>query len=232
MTIGVVCSAGGASFFEAYDQARNVGLLKANDVFVITDRACGAEYAADKRGIPRQRLTERTNEGFSAAAAEHFTRAGCELNLLIFSRLVTNQIYERFPTLNVHPAILPAFPGIGALDAAFEAKVRLIGATLHVVDKTIDGGAIVSQVASPLGAGTERKVFDRISFIQKSYLLLVALDLHFSQALHIISAPRSAATLDQNLRVTKSASPALQEQALIDSFQRFQRSIEFEALEP
>lgn len=133
--------------------------------------------------------------------------------LLYFSRLVTPKLHEKLNCMNIHPSLLPAFPGFGSLAQAQEGAVRMVGATLHRVTEAVDGGPVVAQVASPVSPGMELGTFQRISFVQKVYLTLVAVDLADSGLL-LNDLSRPAGTL----RVTPSASPALQSADLIERF--------------
>jgi phosphoribosylglycinamide formyltransferase-1 len=65
------------------------------------------------------------------------------------SRLVGHPLLETFPNriLNVHPSLLPAFPGLNAQRQALEHGVRITGATVHLVTSELDGGPIVLQAA-------------------------------------------------------------------------------------
>lgn len=213
MKLGVIFSSGGSAFFGAYSILFGAGKLKANEVSIITDRQCGAEKTAIEYGIECKRISDTSNEAFSQSAASELTAAGCDLVLLYFSRLVTPKLHEDLSCMNIHPSILPAFPGFGALAQAQEGAVRMVGATLHRVTEAVDGGPIVAQVVSPVSPGMELATLQRISFVQKVYLTLVAVDLAESGLmLNDLSRPARA------LRVTPSASPALQSADLIERF--------------
>ena len=69
-----------------------------------------------------------------------------------YMQLLTPTFLERFPDriVNVHPSLLPDFPGARAIDDALEAGVELTGVTVHLVDEGLDTGAIVRQVPIPV----------------------------------------------------------------------------------
>src|SRR5262249_6146413 len=69
-----------------------------------------------------------------------------------FMRLIGPPLLTGFPSriLNIHPSLLPAFPGLDAQRQAFEHGVRISGATVHLVTSTLDGGPIVMQAAVPI----------------------------------------------------------------------------------
>lgn len=66
-----------------------------------------------------------------------------------FMRILTSSFIDRFPQriLNIHPSLLPAFPGAHAVENALEHGVRVTGVTVHFVDEKVDHGPIVAQVA-------------------------------------------------------------------------------------
>jgi len=70
-----------------------------------------------------------------------------------YMQLLTPGFLERFPVLNVHPSLLPAFPGTRALEAALEAGVAETGVTVHFVDEGIDSGPVVAQERVPVHTG-------------------------------------------------------------------------------
>lgn len=75
-----------------------------------------------------------------------------------YMRVLTASCLDRLPTvLNVHPSLLPAFPGMDAWGDALDAGVRLTGATVHVVTEEVDGGPIVTQEPVPVFEGDDRE---------------------------------------------------------------------------
>jgi phosphoribosylglycinamide formyltransferase-1 len=119
---------------------------------VISDRpgVRGLERAADA-GIPAEVVawTEFESRGsFSAALCDMADRHGAKgLVLAGFMRILAPNAIERFPNaiINVHPALLPAFPGAHAVENAIEYGVALTGVTVHFVDEQVDHGPIIVQ---------------------------------------------------------------------------------------
>ncbi|HEY6878129.1 MAG TPA: formyltransferase family protein, partial [Polyangiales bacterium] len=74
-----------------------------------------------------------------------------------FMRLIGTALLERFPgkIINVHPALLPAFPGLDAPAQAIAARVRISGCTVHLVDAGIDTGPVLAQAAVPVHEGDD-----------------------------------------------------------------------------
>jgi len=102
----------------------------------------------DHRGRPR--------EAFDAQLGEDLRAHGCDLVCLAgYMRLLSPLFISAFPcrVLNVHPALLPAFPGLEAQRQAWEYGVKVSGATVHIVDEGLDSGPIVLQEAVPVRDG-------------------------------------------------------------------------------
>ncbi len=220
MKVGALCSAGGSAFFTAVDMAVAEGLTSYDQIFVVTDRACGAEREAAARSIAWHRIEETEMVDFSSRACNYLSEADCGIALLYFTRLVSAELFGRLPTLNIHPSLLPSFPGFGALAAAVRHNTALMGTTLHLTNEGIDNGPIIAQVASPALGARSGKELEPLSFMHKTYLTLCALDLLDRSQLRIDPAAGEV-TLSEGLRVTASAAPALQSNSLIDRFKDF-----------
>jgi phosphoribosylglycinamide formyltransferase-1 len=92
------------------------------------------------------------------AIADWLAGAGVELVVLAgYMQLVDPAFLARFPqrVINVHPTLLPAFPGIGAVEQALAYGVKVFGVTVHFVDAGVDTGAIIAQRALELPDATE-----------------------------------------------------------------------------
>jgi phosphoribosylglycinamide formyltransferase-1 len=153
IVLGVLASGGGTNL-QAILDAIAAGTLDAR-VAVVVSNVAGAGALARARAahveamvIEHGAFAER--EAFDAAVVEAFRTRGVEVVVLAgFMRLVTGVLLEAFPwrVVNVHPALLPAFPGIHAQRQAFDYGVRIAGCTVHFVDGGTDTGPIVAQAA-------------------------------------------------------------------------------------
>jgi phosphoribosylglycinamide formyltransferase-1 len=124
--------------------------LGAEVVLVVSDRAdAGALRLAGEAGIgtavvplagDRAAWDARLIEAVAAARPDLVVLAG-------FMRVLGAEFVRRFPTLNVHPSLLPAFPGAHAVAEALAWGVRVSGATVHLVDELVDHGPVVAQEA-------------------------------------------------------------------------------------
>ncbi|MDB5069498.1 MAG: formyl transferase-like protein [Candidatus Eremiobacteraeota bacterium] len=173
MNLGVLGSSGGSAFGAMQDiiERTRPGAVA---WFVATDRACGLEELARERGFPALRVAG-DNAARSAEAANFFAAHAVSAVLLYYDRLVTAELYARIPTVNFHPAVLPAFPGLRALERTYAAGASEFGATTHVVDASVDGGPVIAQVRAPLPAVAFEELA-HISFVQKTYLALLVVD--------------------------------------------------------
>jgi phosphoribosylglycinamide formyltransferase 1 len=156
--LGILLSGRGSNF-EAI--ARNVlaGTLAAEIAVVISNResAPGLEVARTlglnavalpSRGMER----EQYDELLLAELRKHNVELVC---LAGYMRLLSPLFIRAYPMriLNIHPSLLPAFPGLDAQHQAFEYGVKVTGCTVHFVDEQLDAGPIVLQAAIPVEAG-------------------------------------------------------------------------------
>jgi phosphoribosylglycinamide formyltransferase 1 len=131
---------------------------------VISNRpeAAGLAWARD-RGLATRVVDHKefgTREAFDAALGSAIEDTGAELVLLAgFMRILTPAFIARFPNrmLNIHPSLLPAFPGLHTHRRALAAGVKLHGCTVHVVTPALDSGPIVIQAAVPVVAGDDEE---------------------------------------------------------------------------
>ena len=148
---------GRGSNFEALADACVRGDLPARIVLVLADRAAAAGLGkARARGL-RAQLEERQ---VGESRAEHEERlaegreaVGADLVCLAgFMRVLSPAFVTRFERriVNVHPSLLPAFPGLEAQRQAFEHGVKVAGATVHLVDAGTDTGPIAGQETVPV----------------------------------------------------------------------------------
>jgi len=134
------------------------------------ERAGAAGVAT--RAFPREDFPDRAAR--DAAMAHWLREAGVELVVLAgYMQLVTPGFLAVFPdrVINVHPALLPAFQGIGAIQQGLDYGVKVFGVTVHFVDEDVDSGAIIFQRAVTLpDATTEREVHDALRPLEHELL--------------------------------------------------------------
>ena len=153
MTSAVILISGRGSNLRALVEARTGLEVRA----IVSNRpaAEGIGWAAREGFVTRvlDHRTFATREAFDAALAEEVDSHQPDLVLLAgFMRIFTAAFIQRFPRriLNIHPSLLPAFPGLHTHRRALEAGVKVHGATVHVVTPALDDGPIVIQGAVPV----------------------------------------------------------------------------------
>jgi len=108
---------------------------------------------AGAAGVPARAFDQADRRERDAAIAGWLEEAGVELVVLAgYMQLLGAAFLARFAerVINVHPALLPAFPGIGAVEQAFAYGVKVYGVTVHFVDEGVDTGPIIAQRALEL----------------------------------------------------------------------------------
>ena len=129
---------------------------------VISNKPEAAGLAsATARGIATVAIDHRrfaSREEFDAALAGEIDRHAPDLVLLAgFMRILTEGFVHRFEgrLLNIHPSLLPLFPGVKTHAQALAAGVRIHGCTVHFVTPALDGGPIIAQAAVPVATGDD-----------------------------------------------------------------------------
>lgn len=157
-----VLLSGRGSNFEALADACERGEVPGRVVLVLSDRAdAGGLDKARGRGLPAALEERRAGEGrapHEERIAARIEESGADLVCLAgFMRVLSPAFVARFERriLNVHPSLLPAFPGLEAQRQAFEHGVRVAGATVHLVDAGTDTGPIAGQEAVPVLPGDD-----------------------------------------------------------------------------
>jgi phosphoribosylglycinamide formyltransferase-1 len=153
--VGVLASGAGTNLQALLDRAHGhdgvevvaVGSDKRDAPALERARAAGVDTAT----FPRGAFADRSAR--DAAMAAWLAGHGVELVVLAgYMQLVTPEFLARFElgVINVHPALLPAFPGLAAIEQAVEHGVKVFGVTVHYVDAGIDTGPIIAQRAVEL----------------------------------------------------------------------------------
>ena len=153
--LGILLSGRGSNFEAIADNVAS-GKLDANITIVISNKAdaTGIE-SARRRGLSalvipsKGKAREEHDREVVAALKEHKVDLVC---LAGYMRLLSPWFVQQFPNrvLNIHPSLLPAFPGLDAQKQAFEYGVKVSGCTVHFVDENLDHGAIVLQKTVPV----------------------------------------------------------------------------------
>jgi len=157
MKLGVLASGGGTNLQALLDAAAADQLGPARIAVVGANvPGCGALGRAERAGVPTFTVDHRRfasrDEFDEALVAELRGRAVEAVVLAGFMRLLTPTFLRAFPqrVINIHPALLPAFPGVHAQKQAADYGVKLTGCTVHFVDEGTDTGPIIAQAAVPI----------------------------------------------------------------------------------
>ena len=122
--------------------------------------AVALDRAADA-GIPTEVVSfAGTRSAFTEVVCETATTYGAEALVLAgFMRVLGPEAIRRFPfrILNIHPSLLPAFPGVNAVSQALSHGVTITGVTVHFVDEQVDHGPIIAQRAVPILPGDDEE---------------------------------------------------------------------------
>jgi phosphoribosylglycinamide formyltransferase 1 len=182
LRLGIMASGSGSNF-AAVAEAIEKGQLQAKIVVLIYNNPSikALEYAEqyqipmvfhDHRGVERSALDATIVQTMQEYQVNCVVMAG-------WMRVVTSVLIDAFPDriINIHPSLLPSFPGIKAIEQALAAKVKISGCTVHLVRPEVDSGPILIQAAVPvLPDDTAESLHARIQ-IQEHRILPAALKL-------------------------------------------------------
>jgi phosphoribosylglycinamide formyltransferase 1 len=154
--IGILISGRGSNMIALADAVREGRVPNARVAVVISDQANAAGLAkARERGIETLVIERR-----GRSRTDHDREVVSELRareidlvcLAGYMRVLSSEFIEAFRRriLNIHPSLLPSFPGLEAQKQAIEHGVKWTGCTVHFVDETLDGGRIISQRVVPI----------------------------------------------------------------------------------
>ena len=174
--LGILISGRGSNMLSLAAAVRDGRIPKAEIAVVVSDKPDAAGLVSareqglktvvvERRGRPREEHDDET----VAVLKEHQVDLVC---LAGYMRVLSSQFFEAFREriLNIHPSLLPAFPGLNAQLQAIEHGVRWTGCTVHFVDETLDGGPIVAQRVVPVRDDDTRRDFVRADSEQEHEL--------------------------------------------------------------
>jgi phosphoribosylglycinamide formyltransferase-1 len=167
-----VLGSGKGSNFAAIADGCAKGAIPAEIAIVVSDVAdAGILHQARHRGLPAEfiepgKFRTKLDEAAETRLVELLTTSRINLVVLAgFMRILKGDFLRAFAgrVINIHPALLPAFPGLEAWKQALDYGVKVTGCTVHFVDQGIDTGPIVAQETVPVLAGdTAEKLHARI----------------------------------------------------------------------
>ena len=169
MKVGVLASGRGSNF-QALINASHKGEIPDVElvILIVNKEDAYALQRAEKNGIESVIITssDKTREEFDQCALEILQKKKIEVVVLAgFMRLLTPEFIKAYRNkiLNIHPSLLPSFPGAHAHRDAINYKVKVSGCTAHLVDEGIDTGPIIMQKSVNIVEGeTEKSLSEKI----------------------------------------------------------------------
>jgi phosphoribosylglycinamide formyltransferase-1 len=181
LSLGVLCSGSGTNL-QAILDACAAGELDARVRLVLCNKpGILALERAVKAGVSTRVISHKeasSREAYDAMLVEALREAGVDTVVLAgFMRLVTPVLLGAFPdrVVNIHPALLPSFPGLDGQQQALDGGVVVTGCTVHLVDGGMDTGPILGQAVVPVLDGDDREALGRRVLRQEHRLLVEAL---------------------------------------------------------
>ncbi len=160
--LGVLVSGTGSNL-QAILDAIGAGTLPATVACVISNKpGVLALERARNAGVPALTIPSKdfaNREAFDRALVSALREANVDWVVLAgFMRLLTPEFLGAYPgrIINIHPSLLPAFPGVDAAQQALDYGVKITGCTVHFVDSGIDSGKIIAQRSVPVAASDDR----------------------------------------------------------------------------
>jgi phosphoribosylglycinamide formyltransferase-1 len=156
LRIGVLASGGGTNLQAIIDRSQDGSLAAEIAVVISNNPGAGALDRAQRAGIQTLCINHRhfsCREEFDNAVVGALQEAQVELVVLAgFMRIITQTFIQAFPAkiINIHPALLPAFPGLHVQQQAIDYGARFSGCTVHFVDGGVDTGPIIIQAVVPV----------------------------------------------------------------------------------
>jgi len=190
--LGILLSGRGSNF-EAIADNVAAGRIPAEIAVVISNRpqARGLETAR-ARGLNAVSIPSKglDREVYDRLVVEELRRHQVDVVCLAgFMRLLSAYFVRQFPQriLNIHPALLPSFPGLDAQDQALQHGVKITGCTVHFVDEDLDSGPILAQAAVPVFHDDTVETLSARILLQEHRIYSEAINLVLSGKFHIES---------------------------------------------
>ena len=155
LRVAVLISGHGSNLQAILDQADGYRVV----LVISNEKKAYGLRRAEEAGIPATVVSHRdfeTREAFEEKLIELLDQTGIDVIALAgFMRILTKKFVGHYPKriLNIHPALLPSFPGINAIEKAWRSGVEETGVTVHFVDQGVDTGPILLQEKIPIDPG-------------------------------------------------------------------------------
>ena len=166
---GVIGSAGGSALKAAVKCTCEKITVKP---YIVVDRQCGLRDWANTNKINNIIINYTSKKIFSEEVNSYFDSVGVNRVIMYYSRLIGAPLLEEKIIYNIHPSLLPAYPGLSAVKQAKDDAALDLGASLHLVDEGVDTGEVCYQVATKNLRNFDLMSAQRISFLQKTWLTI------------------------------------------------------------
>ena len=177
LKIAVFASGSGSNFQALTEAVRQTGIPAEVALLVCDKPAARVVQRAEALGVQTFLFRPKdypSREDYEQEIVRRLEAEGVGLIVLAgYMRLITDVIVKPYygKMINIHPALLPSFPGVGAIRQALEHGVKLTGVTVHFVDGGMDSGPIIAQRAVEVREGdTEETLGDRIHAVEHELL--------------------------------------------------------------
>ena len=156
LKLGILASGSGSNFEVIAQAIQNQQLNAQIQVLIYNNPGAKAAARAEKYEIPSILLNHRDHkkrEELDTQIVKTFQEYGVKWVIMAgWMRIVTKVLLDAFPNqvINIHPSLLPSFPGIRSVEQALAAKVKITGCTVHIAHLEVDSGPILMQAAVPV----------------------------------------------------------------------------------
>lgn len=181
LKLGLMASGTGSNFVAIADAIAQHRLAARIQLLIYNNPGAAVAERAQERHIPAHCLNHRDfsqREKFDQQIVNLLQAADVEWVVMVgWMRRVTQVLLNAFPDqiINIHPSLLPSFPGIRAIEQALEHAVRISGCTVHIVRLEVDSGPILVQAAVPVHADdTPDRLHHRIQ-VQEHRIIVQAI---------------------------------------------------------
>ncbi len=174
LKIGIIVSTDGSAFRSVFEILDKTNLEVT--FFVALDRKTSLVDYCISRRISFEVFDGLDNDEFSNKVVCYFKKCEVDFSLLFFSRLVTEDLFLAIQCINLHPSLLPKFPGMNAIANFCESDEDFFGLTAHLVDSGIDTGPKLLQVSLNYKGPRNVDSLQPVSYFQKVLASLLIID--------------------------------------------------------
>ena len=182
LKLGILASGSGSNFEAIAEAIENQQLNAQIQVVIYNNPDAKVVLRAQKFGVPTVLLNHRnySREELDAEIVKTFRESNVDWVIMAgWMRIVTPVLLDAFPdkVINIHPSLLPSFPGIRAIEQALKAGVKITGCTVHIAHLEVDSGPILMQAAVPILVGDTAETLHARIQVQEHKIVVGAIAL-------------------------------------------------------